>query len=717
MRRKRVLSSWLSIGLIGFGLIATAQGQIFTECVSNGAVISGTSAPVMESILVGTSEVVLDVQVSIDITHSFVGDLEVTLTSPASTSVTLHDNQGTSEDDMNLIFSDQGVPHGSAPFSCGCLMQPSPGLMSDFAGEDSAGTWTLTVGDTASPDSGILNQWCLNLYDTGPLIPISDLSCTSVPGSGLVDTSWTNGTAYDTIDVILNGTLEETLPGTATSWTSPMLPSPSSASVSFIGRFGGESTVPISCSVDLFPPGTSGPDVVYTDCVSITNWGALGGIRGYSLGSYTCNIGDMNLQWGGGVTPLLGMNAFRLADGRLEQIGMSWLKNGTVAAAGSGCGLPCSGPGGSLLGPGCRDVYGSSYNGGQSRLGPRSAVNAYTGAYPGAGTTTDSSVIGERLQVTEVDLSVLDALYFIEGVYVAPDDATFSNRDNNASYKRVTVDAGYNLDPQEDMQVGIPAIEAWRDHGLGLDNPDLSVETYPVDVPGEGRFHIVYKVTDLGGEQWLYDYAIYNLSSHRSGGSFSVPVPPGVTLSMVGFHDVDYHSGEPYDNTDWTIDTTGNSVTWTSPETFAENANSNALRFGTMYNFYFTADAAPGTTAATLGLFRPGTPDSISFNVSAPEGGMALPLFVRGDCNDDSTSTIADPVFMLSLLFPSATPVATNCSDACDANDDGAVNVADPVWMLESLFAMGPPPPSPWPGCGIDPTADPLDCFSPAQCP
>lgn len=705
-------------GIVLLMMASFAQGQIFSDCVAGGAEISSTLPPVVESIVVGVSDVVLDVQLSIDIDHTYVGDLEITLTSPSGTSVMLHNNQGGGANDMNLIFSDQGIPHGSAPFTCGCVMQPNPGSMSSFSGENSAGTWTLTVDDTLGGDQGILNQWCLSLFDVGPLIPISDLSCSAAPGSGIVDASWTNGDTYDEIDVFVNGSFEETILGDSTSWTSPLLPTPSTATIGISGRIGADASVPISCSVGLFPMGTSGPDVVYTDCVSITNWGALGGIRGYSLGSYTCNIGDMSLDWGGGVTPLLGMNAFRLADGRLEQIGMSWLKNGTVAAAGSGCGLPCSGPGGSVLGAGCRDVYSAGYNGGQSRLGPRSAVNAYTGAYPGAGSTIDSSVIGERLQISEVDLSVAGAIYFIEGVYVAPDDATFDNRNNNASYKRITVDPGFDLEPEEDMQVGIPAIEAWRDHGLGLDQPDLSIETFSVDVPSEGRFHGLYKVTDLGGGQYLYDYAIYNLSSHRSGGSFSVPVPSGVNVSGVGFHDVDYHSGEPYDNTDWTATVSADSVTWSSPETFAQNPNSNALRFGTMYNFYFTANAAPALSPATLGLFRPGTPNSVSFDVMAPSGGIAPVTFVRGDCNADGSYSIADTIYALTVLFPTGTVVTPSCDDSCDANDDGMFDIGDGIWILDSLFSGGTPPPAPFPTCGTDPTdGDSFDCASFSACP
>lgn len=474
---------------------------------------------------------------------------------------------------------------------------------------------------------------------------------------------------------------------------------------------------PFVLAIDTYDPSqVIGPDVVYTDCTSITNWGAIGGTRAYSLGSYTCNIGDENLAWGGN-TPLLGMNAYRLSEGRLVQIGMSWMKRGTGAAAGSGCGRPCNGAGGSVLGAGCRDIYGSGFNGSQSILGPRSQVNAHTGENPGSsGAAPD--ILAKRLQIAEFDLAITSDLYFVEGVYVAPDDAASGNALNNASYKRVTVEAGtLDMDPVGDMQTYVPAIQAWSDHGLGVGMPDPSVHQTFVDIPNEGRFHVASKVTDLGNGTWLYDYAIFNLNSHRSSGSLSIPLPAGASAAAIGFHDVDHHSGEPYDPTDWSATVGGGAVTWESPATFAVDPDSNALRFGTMYNFWFESNAAPGTTSATIGIFRPGTPDSVPVTVQGPDVPTA-PTFRRGDCNDDGGRDISDAVTMLAALFPgSGGPAVPPCADACDANDDGATDIADPIALLEGLFSGGPVPPAPFPDCGTDPTADALDCASSASCP
>ena len=122
------------------------------------------------------------------------------------------------------------------------------------------------------------------------------------------------------------------------------------------------------------------------------------------------------------------------------------------------------------------------------------------------------------------------------------------------------------------------------------------------------RFHVGARVTDNGDGTWTYVYAVHNLNSHRSAQSFSVPA--NATISGIGFHDVPAHSGEPYGGDDWTPSVSAGALTW-STEPFAQNANANAIRWGTMYTFWFTANAAPETGTATNGLFRAGDPASI----------------------------------------------------------------------------------------------------------
>ncbi len=87
----------------------------------------------------------------------------------------------------------------------------------------------------------------------------------------------------------------------------------------------------------------------------------------------------------------------------------------------------------------------------------------------------------------------------------------------------------------------------------------------------------------------------------------------------------------------------------------------------------------------------------------------------RGDCNDDGSMSIADPIFLLGYLFAGGDgPI---CPDSCDGNDDGMADISDAIASLGTLFAGGPPPAPPFPFCGNDSTPDALPCPFFSSCP
>src|SRR5437773_8326089 len=145
--------------------------------------------------------------------------------------------------------------------------------------------------------------------------------------------------------------------------------------------------------------------------------------------------------------------------------------------------------------------------------------------------------------------------------------------------------------------------------------------------PGtDGIWFMGYKVTNPTTGVWHYEYALYNQNLDRAIQSFSVPVGPGVNISNIGFHAPPQHPGFLHDGTQgdagyssapWNVTQDANSITWSS-ETFAQNQNANAVRFGTLYNFRFDADQAPNPTNATVGFFKTGSPMMVA--IQAPAG-------------------------------------------------------------------------------------------------
>lgn len=366
-----------------------------------------------------------------------------------------------------------------------------------------------------------------------------------------------------------------------------------------------------------------GPDVIVGSLQNIFSYGGVGGIAAFAVGTVSCNIGDDILLWCDSAVagfcaakdhPVIAQNMYRLHNGRIEQIGMSWLKHGFCALDDTLCGscTPdnyfCD-----ALGVGCSDPYDASLNGVQPILGPRSQVNASTGVFPYPFTAPSyQAVIGRRLQVptAALDPSQNDgALYFVEAHYVTSDDAAAGNANNNASYRQMLVGlpsgGGYGVTVTGGTYTQRHAIHAWRDHGLGMDTPDPSVTITNVDVAGDGRFVVGCKVTDNANGTWSYEYAILNQNSDRSARSWSLPLPEGVTVSEAGQTIINHHSGEPYSTAPWTHSALGGAATW-STDFHAVDANANALRWSTMFNFRFVADTPPMEGQATLGLFKPG---------------------------------------------------------------------------------------------------------------
>ncbi len=378
---------------------------------------------------------------------------------------------------------------------------------------------------------------------------------------------------------------------------------------------------------------TTGPDVIVGDLTGPANYASAGGLDAISLGTTSCNVGDTWLNWFANINqhPVIGGNLYRYrvqnGAGRFEQIGQSWLKHGFYALSGNLCCPVCNATDGTHLGVGCSDPYSAERNGGQGSLGPRRQVNPSTGSftYPPANPAWSGST-ARRIEFlnTDVDTSA-GVRYFGEAQYVTPDDAAAGNQNNNASYRElITTGADFSFVGPTQRQLS--AIEAWS-------NCESGVSLVNVQVAGDGLFHVGFKVTNLGGGQYHYEYAVHNLNSHRSGGTFSIPVG-AATITNVDFHDVAYRNGDgegnvSYSAADWTSSNVGGVLTW-STETEGANANANALRWGTTYNFRFDADVAPVSGLASLGLWRTGVPAAVNAAVDVPGGATSL-AFCFGD--------------------------------------------------------------------------------------
>jgi subtilisin-like proprotein convertase family protein/subtilisin family serine protease len=101
---------------------------------------------VISTIAISQSLKVKDLNVSVDISHTFIQDLAVTLISPSGKKVFLHNHTGGSKDNIRQIYYPAAYPQ-----------------MAVLLGDEPAGDWKLHVADTSGMDKGKLNKWEIEL--------------------------------------------------------------------------------------------------------------------------------------------------------------------------------------------------------------------------------------------------------------------------------------------------------------------------------------------------------------------------------------------------------------------------------------------------------------------------------------------------------------------------------------------------------------------------
>lgn len=191
------------------------------DCTATATTVAATDTPraihdeATTTSLIAVSGVggyLLDLDVSTDIVHTFNGDLEITLTSPEGTAVTLTTDNGGIFDDVfaGTTWDDDAgdvsppgpvTDHAFANGAAAAALVPEEALGA-FVGEDPNGTWQLDVHDDADGDRGTLRSWSLKLTtttlapipavssfaSTGPPVPINDhatvSSAIAVSGTG-----------------------------------------------------------------------------------------------------------------------------------------------------------------------------------------------------------------------------------------------------------------------------------------------------------------------------------------------------------------------------------------------------------------------------------------------------------------------------------------------------------------------------------------------------
>jgi M6 family metalloprotease-like protein len=129
---------------------------------------------------------ITEISVSIDITHTYIGDLEVSVESPSGTRVVIHDREGFGPDDIQATYKSDNT------------------RLDILEGEEIFGSWILWVRDLEGRDVGRLNRWELEItFET------SDESVRGEARPNLSIPDATSGGVSSTIPIAAEGVLKE----------------------------------------------------------------------------------------------------------------------------------------------------------------------------------------------------------------------------------------------------------------------------------------------------------------------------------------------------------------------------------------------------------------------------------------------------------------------------------------------------------------------------
>jgi subtilisin-like proprotein convertase family protein len=137
----------------------------------------------VSSIQIRQGHIIADLNVTVDVSHTWVGDLIFTLRAPNGTLIKLFDRRGGSGDNVAASFDDEAstrIRDGLAPFSG--VFRPEVAL-SGLDGLRATGRWELWVEDRAVADTGKLVSWSLTLQPTVRSSVRTRISSSTVPST------------------------------------------------------------------------------------------------------------------------------------------------------------------------------------------------------------------------------------------------------------------------------------------------------------------------------------------------------------------------------------------------------------------------------------------------------------------------------------------------------------------------------------------------------
>jgi M6 family metalloprotease-like protein len=135
---KGTLNRWA----LEFDVLAQPPGPVVLEELPGTHIPDDDPVGIQRTLTTNAPGSIGSVELTVDITHTWIADLRVSIRSPEGTEVALHHESGGSADDIVKTYTNATTP-----------------ALGNLAGQWISGDWQLTVSDRAGLDIGKLNRW------------------------------------------------------------------------------------------------------------------------------------------------------------------------------------------------------------------------------------------------------------------------------------------------------------------------------------------------------------------------------------------------------------------------------------------------------------------------------------------------------------------------------------------------------------------------------
>jgi len=139
-------------------------GDYEVSCGHNYTTAAGLAIPdndprgITDTLYIAENKSIADVNLYVNISHTWVGDLTIELISPRGTSVVVWENTCSDNENLNVVFDDEGADIVCSNLT-GNIKPINP--LQIFDGEYTEGNWIIKISDNADQDTGTLNEWGL----------------------------------------------------------------------------------------------------------------------------------------------------------------------------------------------------------------------------------------------------------------------------------------------------------------------------------------------------------------------------------------------------------------------------------------------------------------------------------------------------------------------------------------------------------------------------